>query len=87
MTQAATTGTASRIGQHPGGVLAKTGTAPCIPTPSQPCKATGDGLVLAAVPAQSPTLLLLVRRRATTGALTAAAANPILTQLKTLHAY
>jgi len=87
MAASARTGTASRIGQHPGGVLAKTGTAPCIPTPTQPCKASGDGLVVAAVPAQSPTLLLLVRRRATTGALTAAAANPILTQLKTLHAY
>jgi cell division protein FtsI/penicillin-binding protein 2 len=87
MASAALTGTASRIGQHAGGVLAKTGTAPCIPAPNQPCRVSGDGLVLAAVPAQSPTLLLLVRRQASTGALTAAAANPILTQLKALHAY
>jgi hypothetical protein len=87
MAQAARTGTASHLGQHPGGALAKTGTSPCIPTSTQPCKASGDGLVLAAVPAQFPTLLLLVRRRATTGALAAAAASPILTQLKTLHAY
>ncbi len=87
MSASALTGTASRIGPHPGGVLAKTGTAPCIPAPNQPCRVSSDGLVLAAVPAHSPSLLLLVRRRATTGALTAAAANPILTKLKALHAY
>jgi cell division protein FtsI/penicillin-binding protein 2 len=87
MAEAAISGTASRIGQHPGSVLAKTGTAPCIPAPNQPCRVSSDGLVLAAVPAHSPSLLLLARRRATTGALTAAAANPILTQLKALHAY
>jgi cell division protein FtsI/penicillin-binding protein 2 len=87
MSASALTGTASRIGRHPGGVLAKTGTAPCIPAPNQPCRVSSDGLVLAAVPAKSPTVLLLARRRATTGALTAAAANPILTQLKALHAY
>jgi cell division protein FtsI/penicillin-binding protein 2 len=86
MSLAASKGTASAIGQHPGGVLAKTGTAPCIPTP-QRCLAANDGLVLAAVPAQHPTLILLVRRRATTGAITAQSAAHILTQLEALHAY
>lgn len=83
MRDSARLGTANRIGRHAGGVLAKTGTAPCV---DLPCKATGDGLVIAAVPAPHPTLLLLVRKRATTGAMTAAAANAILTQLQSLHA-
>jgi cell division protein FtsI/penicillin-binding protein 2 len=83
MAQSARHGTANRIGPHPGGVLAKTGTAPCV---DLPCKASGDGLVIAAVPAAHPTLLLLVRKRATTGAMTALAAGPILTQLESLHA-
>lgn len=83
MRSSALRGTASGIGNHPGGVLAKTGTAPCV---DLPCKASGDGLVVAAVPANHPTLLVLVRKRATTGALTAAAAGPILTQLESLHA-
>ncbi len=76
-------GTASRIGHHPGGVLAKTGTAPCV---DAHCKASGDGLVVAAVPAMHPTLLLLVRKRGTTGAMTAEAAGRILLQLEALHA-
>lgn len=76
-------GTASHIGHHPGGVLAKTGTATCIDTH---CSASGDGLVVAAVPASHPTLLLLVRRRGTTGAMTAASASRLLTRLETLHA-
>jgi len=76
-------GTASHIGPHRGGVLAKTGTAPCI---DLPCKASGDGLVIAAFPAGRPTLLLLVRKRATTGAMTASAAGRILTQLEAMHA-
>jgi cell division protein FtsI/penicillin-binding protein 2 len=84
MRASASHGTANRIGHHPGVVLAKTGTAPCI---DLPCKATGDGLIIAAVPAANPTLLLLVRRRATTGAMTAPAASRILSQLKALHAY
>lgn len=83
MRNSARYGTANRIGLHPGGVLAKTGTAPCI---DSHCKASGDGLVVVAVPAAHPTLLILVRKRATTGAMTAAAAGPILTQLETLHA-
>ncbi len=83
MRDSARRGTANRIGLHPGGVLTKTGTAPCI---DLPCKASGDGLVIAAVPAAHPTLLLLVRKRATTGAMTAAAAGPILAQLESLHA-
>jgi hypothetical protein len=76
-------GTASGIGAHPGGVLAKTGTAPCI---DAHCTASGDGLVVAAVPANHPTLLLLVRKRATTGATTAVSAGRILSQLEALHA-
>ena len=83
MRDSARRGTANRIGPHPGGVLAKTGTAPCV---DLPCKASGDGLVIAAVPSAHPTLLLLVRKRATTGAMTAAAAGPILSQLQSLHA-
>ena len=80
----ATLGTAARVGQHRGGVLAKTGTAPCVDVP---CRATGDGLILAAVPARQPTLLLLVRHRATTGAATAADAGKLLTRLESLHAF
>ena len=76
-------GTAFHIGRHPGGVLAKTGTAPCI---DRHCAASGDGLVIAAFPAVHPTLLLLVRKRATTGSMTAASASRILTQLEALHA-
>ena len=53
---------------------------------ARPRTERGDGLVIAAVPAAHPTLLLLVRKRATTGAMTAAAANAILTQLESLHA-
>ena len=83
MRDSARHGTANRIGVHPGGVLAKTGTAPCV---DKPCKASGDGLVVAAFPATHPTLLVLVRKRATTGAMTAAAAAPILSQLESLHA-
>lgn len=83
MRDSARHGTANRIGPHPGGVLAKTGTAPCV---DRPCKASGDGLVVAVVPAAHPALLVLVRKRATTGAMTAAGANPILTQLEFLHA-
>jgi cell division protein FtsI/penicillin-binding protein 2 len=76
-------GTAAHLGRHPGGVLAKTGTAPCV---DAHCAATGDGLTIAAVPAAHPTLLLLVRQRATNGATTAIAAGRILTQLEALHA-
>jgi hypothetical protein len=88
LARSATHGTASPLGAIPGGVLAKTGTAPCRSSgPDPPCKATGDGLILTAVPAAKPTLLLLVRQRATTGAGTAPAAARILTQLKAVHAY
>jgi cell division protein FtsI/penicillin-binding protein 2 len=83
MRGSANSGTAARVGSHPGGVLAKSGTAPC--TDPQ-CRASGDGLVVAAVPAAHPTLLLLVRKRATTGAMTAAAAGRILSRLEALHA-
>jgi len=83
MKASATHGTSARIGHHPGGVLAKTGTAPCV---EQPCRASGDGLVVAAFPATNPTLLLLVRQRATNGATAASSAARILTQLEALHA-
>jgi cell division protein FtsI/penicillin-binding protein 2 len=79
-------GTASALGPQPGGALAKTGTAPCIPG-HEPCKADGDGLVLVAVPVASPILLLLVRRRATNGATAAGDAARVLAQIKALHAY
>jgi cell division protein FtsI/penicillin-binding protein 2 len=79
-------GTASALGPQPGGALAKTGTASCIPG-HEPCKADGDGLVLVAVPVASPTLLLLLRRRATNGATAAGDAARVLAQLKALHAY
>ena len=87
MALSATIGTAAQLGPHPGGVLAKTGTAPCLPESGQPCRIANDGFVLAAVPATRPTLLLLARKAGTTGAATAAQAGPILTDLRTLHAY
>ena len=76
-------GTASKIGRHLGGVLAKTGTAPCR---DRSCVASGDGLVVVLAPAEEPLLLLLVRQRGTTGAQTAALAGRMLTQLEALHA-
>jgi hypothetical protein len=75
-------GTAAAISRAIGPALAKTGTAPC-----EGCKISGDGLVLAAVPATNPTLLALIRRRATNGATAALDAARLLTQLKALHAY
>ena len=80
----ATQGTAARLGEHAGGVLAKTGTAPCV---DLPCRATGDGLAIAAVPLRQPTLLVLIRRRATNGATAAAEAGQLLSRLETVHAY
>jgi cell division protein FtsI/penicillin-binding protein 2 len=82
MRGAAARGTAARVGVHPDGVLAKTGTAPCV---DRACVATGDGLVVVAVPAVHPTLVMLVRRRGTTGAMTAENAGRILTRLEALH--
>ena len=86
MSLAAATGTASLIGPHPGGVLAKTGTAPCLSL-SAPCQASGDGLIFAALPAADPAILLLVRQQATTGAVAAGSAGSILTRLRTLRAF
>ncbi len=83
MRGSATYGTAARIGVHPGGVLAKTGTAPCV---DGPCAIDGDGLVLAAAPASHPTVLVLLRQRGTNGAVAAAAAGRVLTRLESLHA-
>lgn len=85
-------GTAARIGRHPGGVLAKTGTAPCIKQ-TQPelltrdngtdqCRINGDGLVILAAPAENPRWLLLVRQRGTTGAITAVVAGEMLSRLE-----
>ena len=78
-------GTAAKIGQHPGGVLAKTGTAPCVRGP-EPCVANGDGLVVVLAPAENPRLLLLVRQRGTTGAQTAEVAGRMLARLEDAHA-
>ena len=81
-------GTAGKIGEHPGGVLAKTGTAPCLSDPesnSPRCLANGDGLAVLIAPAEHPRLLLLVRQRAITGALAAQLAGQMLTQLEDAH--
>jgi len=82
-------GTASKVGRHPGGVLAKTGTAPCVPGAypgSGRCVANGDGLVVVLTPAENPDLLLLVRQRGTTGAQTAEVAGQMLLRLEGMHA-
>jgi cell division protein FtsI/penicillin-binding protein 2 len=76
-------GTASRLAPHPGGVMAKTGTAPCVVDASRPrCVANGDGLVVAIAPAESPRWVLLVRQRGTTGAHTAEVAGQMLASLE-----
>jgi cell division protein FtsI/penicillin-binding protein 2 len=77
-------GTASKVGSEskPGGVLAKTGTAPCV----HDCVATGDGLVVALAPAEEPRMLLLVRERGTTGAETAIVAGQMLASLRDARA-
>lgn len=76
-------GTAAKIGEHLGGVLAKTGTAPCVPESDAPrCLASGDGLVVAIFPAEEPKFLLLVRRRGTTGAVAAELAGKMLSRLE-----
>jgi cell division protein FtsI/penicillin-binding protein 2 len=83
--QATEGGTASRVGPHAGGVLAKTGTAPCISEPwpnPEPCIANGDGLVILLAPADAPRLLLLVRQRGTTGARAAEVAGRMLALLE-----
>jgi cell division protein FtsI/penicillin-binding protein 2 len=78
-------GTASRIAPLPGGVLAKTGTAPCLPGPNPEtdrCLANGDGVAIVLFPANSSSLLLLVRKRGTSGAQTAELAGKMLTLLQ-----
>jgi cell division protein FtsI/penicillin-binding protein 2 len=89
-------GTVARVGVHPGGVLAKTGTASCVPDSddvveagqrNQPgshgrCRINGDGLVIVATPAENPRWVLLVRKRSTTGALAAEVAGEMLTNLE-----
>ena len=80
-------GTAARVGPHPGGVFAKTGTAPCVPSLGAPrCVANGDGLTVVIFPAQTPHFLLLVRQRGTTGAHAAEVAGQMISQLDEAHA-
>lgn len=74
-------GTAAKLGTHPGGALAKTGTAPCV-ADDEPCIASGDGLVVVLTPAENPTLLLMVRERGTTGAIAAEAAGKMLSRME-----
>lgn len=75
-------GTAWRVGRHAGGVLAKTGTAPCVDSGEERCVANGDGLVIVAFPAEEPREILLVRERGTTGAEAAATAGAMLSVLE-----
>ena len=78
-------GTAVRVGKHTGGVLAKTGTAPCVSLTTAPedrCRENGDGLAVVMTPAESPRLLLLVRERGTTGAVAAGLAGQMLTRIE-----
>lgn len=78
-------GTASKVGTPMGGVLAKTGTAPCVSgmqPNTEPCVANGNGLVVLLAPADVPRLLLLVRKRGTTGAQTAELAGRMLARIQ-----
>jgi cell division protein FtsI/penicillin-binding protein 2 len=78
-------GTASKVGVSMGGVLAKTGTASCVSALNpdmERCMANGDGLVVLLTPADAPRLLLLVRKRGTTGAQTADVAGRMLARLQ-----
>lgn len=82
-------GTAVRVGKHTGGILAKTGTAPCVRLTNareDRCRENGDGLAVLMTPAESPTLLLLVRERGTTGAVAAGLAGEMLTRIEETHA-
>jgi cell division protein FtsI/penicillin-binding protein 2 len=72
-------GTAKEL--HAEDAIAKTGTAQC----QQHCVANNDGFVVVLTPAVNPRLLLLVRKKGTTGALTAATAQLILNDLKETH--
>jgi hypothetical protein len=73
---AAQRGTAKAL--HATDALAKTGTAPCL----QHCIASGDGFVVLLTPSANPRLLLLVRKKGTTGSLTAATAALMLHDLQ-----
>jgi hypothetical protein len=76
-------GTAAKVGSHPGGALAKTGTAPCVAgSGGERCVANGDGLVVVMAPAENPRWVLLVRQRGTTGAHTAETAGKMLASLE-----
>jgi len=80
-------GTAAKVGPHPGGVLAKTGTAPCVAGPGgERCTANGDGLVAIIAPADNPRWMLLMRQRWTTGAHTAETAGRMLASLESANA-
>lgn len=75
-------GTASLVGTIEGGVLAKTGTAPCVDGDGfERCLASGDGLAVVMYPLRSPRLLILVRKRGTTGAQAARVAGDILRRI------
>lgn len=78
-------GTASKVGMPLDGVLAKTGTAPCLSAlkpDAEHCVANGDGLVVLLAPADAPRLLLLVRKRGTTGSQTADVAGRMLARIQ-----
>ena len=79
MVAAAARGTARALAQED--VLAKTGTAHCIAN----CNGNGDGFAVALAPSKHPRLLLLVRERGTTGAMTAAFAARMLHSLRADH--
>lgn len=79
MRRAAVEGTAAALSAED--ALAKTGTAHCI----RDCLASGDGLVVALTPSDSPRLLLLVRERGTNGAAAAKFAAQLLHTLRGDH--
>jgi cell division protein FtsI/penicillin-binding protein 2 len=79
MRHAAVSGTAGALAAED--ALAKTGTAHCV----EDCVASGDGFVVALTPKENPRLLLFVRQRGTTGAVTAATAARMLHRLREDH--
>jgi len=80
MRQSALRGTGAAVGrqlQHTE-ALVKTGTAPCIHSPSAPA----DGFVLTLVPADKPEILLLIRVHGVVGAKAADTAGRMLRQME-----
>jgi len=80
MLRSAQHGTAAAVGRalKHSEAFVKTGTAPCIHTPSAP----GDGFVLALVPAQAPEIVLLVRVHGVPGAKAAETAGRMLRRME-----